>query len=116
MDCGESRAALVCLKSLVGFDSEFLSGWLNLAVVQFHRHLWQEGIASCMTVLNKDSQNGLAMHNLALAYERLGQYRSALTWVRRAQMILGEDSALQALELRVRLLWIKAGRSRWPGI
>jgi tetratricopeptide (TPR) repeat protein len=108
MDCGESRAALVCLKSLVGSDPDFLPGWLNLAVVQFDRHLWQEGVASCMTVLNKDSQNGLAMHNLALAYERLGQYRSALTWVRRAQMILGDDSALKALELRVRLLWIKA--------
>jgi tetratricopeptide (TPR) repeat protein len=108
IDTGESRAALACLKWLVGGSPEFLPGWLNLAVVQFDRQLWQEGIVSCMTVLNKDSQNGLAMHNLALAYERLGQYRSALTWVRRAQLILGDDTSLKALELRVRWLSIRA--------
>jgi tetratricopeptide (TPR) repeat protein len=108
MDCGEGRTALVCLKWLVGIEPNYIPGWLNLAVAQFAREHWQEGIASCMTALNKDSQNGLAMHNLALAYERLGQYRSALTWVRRAQLINGNDPALQRLDLRVRLLWVKA--------
>ncbi|MGA3065788.1 MAG: tetratricopeptide repeat protein [Tepidisphaeraceae bacterium] len=108
MDCGESRSALVCLKWLVGVDPEYIPGWLNLAVTQFARGHWQEGIASCMTALTKDSQNGMAMHNLALAYERLGQYRSALTWVRRAQLVCVNDAALQRLELRVRLLWIRA--------
>jgi tetratricopeptide (TPR) repeat protein len=122
VDSGESRSALVCLKWLVGLAPDWTAGWLNLAVVQFLRGHYHEGIASCMNVLAKHGDNPVAMYNLALAHERLGQYRSALTWVRRAQLVDASDIALQRLELRVRLLWMKAraaklirvSRLLWP--
>jgi Tetratricopeptide repeat len=70
-------------------------------VAQFSRGHYSEGISSCMTALEHEPENVMAMYNLALAHERGGQYRAALEWVRRARSRDAVDIALQRLEFRL---------------
>jgi tetratricopeptide (TPR) repeat protein len=49
----------------------------------------------------------MAMYNLGLANERLGQYDAALSWVRQARKRDASDIALQRLEFRLRILKTK---------
>ncbi|MGD0389223.1 MAG: tetratricopeptide repeat protein, partial [Tepidisphaeraceae bacterium] len=107
MDTGESRAALACLKWLVAMNPREVSGWLNLAVAQFTRGHYSEGITSCMTALAKDPGNVTAMYNLGLAHERLGQHTAAIEWVRRARRRDSRDIALQRLEFRLQIIGLK---------
>jgi tetratricopeptide (TPR) repeat protein len=106
MDCGDTRAALACLKWLVSLRPDLTSGWLNLAVVQFNRGLYEDGIASCLTALANEPGNALALYNLALANEHLRDYQTALNWVRQARASNHADSSLQHLETRIRVLLI----------
>jgi tetratricopeptide (TPR) repeat protein len=109
MDCGENRTAIACLKRLTALQPDNRDAWLNLAVAQFRRGLFQNGIRSCTRALELDPNLRLAMHNLAVAYERMGRYDLALEWVRKALKIQSRDAVLQRLELRLRLLnWAKS--------
>ena len=67
-----------------------------------------DGIASFRECLRLDSHNAQALYNLALAYEHLGQFDEALTWVRRALDRDGKDASLQRLELRIRILRLRS--------
>ncbi len=49
----------------------------------------------------------MAMYNLGLANERLGQYGAALEWVRQASKRDASDIALQRLEFRLRIFAFK---------
>jgi tetratricopeptide (TPR) repeat protein len=104
LDTGDSRAALACLKWLVGIRPDLVSGWLNLAVAQFTRGHYQEGISSCHTALSRDPKCVMALYNLGLAHEHLGQFETALDFVRQARQFDPSDSALQRLELRLWML------------
>jgi tetratricopeptide (TPR) repeat protein len=84
-----------------------VDGWINLAVAQFTRGHYTEGITSCMTALAKDPENVKAMYNLGLAHERLGQHKPALVWVRRALARDPGDIAIQRLEFRLRIIALK---------
>ena len=108
MDTDEPRTAIACLKRLIGIQPGNADAWLNLAVAQFQRGNYEEGIRSCEEVLSRDADNGTAMYNLALAHEHLRQYERALEWVRRAIGQDPKDGSLQRLELRLRLLKGKA--------
>lgn len=53
------------------------------------------------------------MYNLAVAYERQGDYTRAMYWVRKAQEVEPADVALERLDLRLRVLrmWRKLVRA-----
>jgi tetratricopeptide (TPR) repeat protein len=112
MDSGDTRAALGCLKWLVSVKPDLTSGWLNLAVVQFKRRLYEDGIASCLTALANEPGNTLAMYNLALANEHIGEYEIALNWVRQARRHDPVDMALQRLEFRLRFLLLRQATAK----
>ena len=100
-------AALGCLKWLVSVKPDLTNGWLNLAVVQFKRKLYEDGIASCQTALANEPANVLAMYNLALAYEHKRDYEISLSWVRQARRLDANEMGLQRLEFRLRFLILR---------
>jgi tetratricopeptide (TPR) repeat protein len=104
MDNGQGRAAIACLKRLISVDPDNVSGYQNLAVAQFMRGLYADGIASCEAALERDPASSLTIFNLALAYETIGRYGDALGWVERGLKLDPRDIALQRLEFRLRLL------------
>lgn len=104
MDTGESRAAVACLKRLVQLDRDNPSAWINLAVAQFNRGRYEQGIDACLMALSCEPENTLAMYNLALAYEQLGRFDEAMHWVRKGLARDQTDSAFQRLEFRVKVL------------
>ncbi len=104
VDTGQTRAAVACLKRLVGLDPGNVDAWQNLAVSQFMVGRYEDGIASCHEALTRDAGNAMAIYNLALAYEHLGRYEDALEWVRRGLSQSPKDVSLQKLELRIRVL------------
>jgi len=108
MDIDESRTAIACLKRLIGQEQGNADAWLNLAVAQFTRREYEEGIGSCQRVLALEPRNTLAMYNLALAFERMGRFQMALDWTRRAMQLEPKDVSLQRLEIRLRILKFKA--------
>jgi tetratricopeptide (TPR) repeat protein len=104
MDCGEDRTAIACLKRLIELQPKNSDAWLNLAVAQFRRGLYDEGIRSCRQVLSMDASNRLAMYNLALAHERQAQWDRAWEWAQMALELEPRDANLRRLELRLRVL------------
>jgi len=107
MDIGELRTASACLRRLLHDHPDNVDAWLNLAVAQFHRRDYRQGIRSCRQALCRDQNNRTAMFNTALAYERLHKYDRALHWTRRALKLQPRDVNLQHLERRLELLrWI----------
>jgi tetratricopeptide (TPR) repeat protein len=103
IDLGDTRPALACLKRLVQVDSTNAQGWQNLAVVQFLRERYDEGILSSQECLRLDPQNSAALHNLAMAYGQMHEYDQALRHLRSALAKSPKDVALQRLELRLHL-------------
>jgi tetratricopeptide (TPR) repeat protein len=104
MDTGLTRSAVGCLKRLVALEPDRADGWQNLAVAQFLTDRYEDGIDSCRRCLAVDPKNVMAVYNLALAHERLGQYEPATYWVTEGLRLAPRDPSLQRLELRVRLL------------
>ena len=80
------------------------AAWQNLAVAQFVRQRFDEGIASSAEALRLDPKNVAALHNLALALGQLGRWDESLAEARRGLKIRPRDPSLQALELRMRVL------------
>lgn len=121
IDTGLPRAAVACLKRLVAASPDAGDGWQNLAVAQFLTDRYDDGIDSCRRCLAVDPGNVMAVHNLALAHERLGRYEEAAYWVGEGLKLAPRDPSLQRLELRVRVLrWkeraVRAVRALlWPG-
>jgi len=74
IDTGLTRVAVACLKRLVTLEPENVDGWQNLAVAQFLTDKFEEGIESCRRCLMIEPHNLMAVYNLALAYERTGDY------------------------------------------
>ena len=50
----------------------------------------------------------MAMYNLAVAHEHLGQYAVAVEWVRAALVIDPREPTFQKLELRLRFVQLRA--------
>jgi tetratricopeptide (TPR) repeat protein len=117
MDCGEDRTAAACLNRLLTLQPDNAGAWVNLAVVQFRRGMYQLGIRSCQQAIDrgrsgrqvKNKTTVLAMYNIALGYERLRQFDAALEWARHALNVDPRDTALLRLEFRLRAL-----RRVWP--
>jgi len=104
VQCEDSRAAIACLKRMVGGDPDHRDGWQALALAYCLNQRYAEGIASCRQVLRLDSANVVALHNLSLACQRLGQYRRALYWTARGLAVERGDVPLQNLRFRLRAL------------
>ncbi len=104
IDCGQHRCAVACLKRLTAFEPENASAWQNLAVACFLNRRFDEGLAACQQALKLDPRATTAMYNLALAYERQGDYARGRAWIRRAIAADPHDLSLQRLELRLRVL------------
>lgn len=102
-DLGETRPALACFKRLVQIDPENARAWQNLAVVQFMRERYDEGLLSSQECLRHDPQNVEAIHNLALALGKMGDFDQALRYLRPALAKAPKDLALQRLELRLQI-------------
>jgi tetratricopeptide (TPR) repeat protein len=118
MDCGQDQTAIACLKRLLQLQPANRDAWLNLAVAQFRRGLYSQGIASCRRALApqgvKDKAGLLAMYNLALAHEHLHQYGAALQWARRASDGEPRDLGLQRLQWRLRIFG--GGWAAWTAL
>ena len=82
--------------------------WINLAVAQFHRDRYADGIDACRHALEVEPDNSLATFNLALAHEHLRRYDKAMLYVRRGLEKDPKDASLQKMELRLRVLQIRA--------
>jgi tetratricopeptide (TPR) repeat protein len=115
LDTGDARAAVVCLRRLVQIDGDDGKAWQNLGVAQFLIGRYADGIASSRLSLRRDPQSTAAMHNVALAYCHLKQYKRAMLWTRRGLKLSPRDRSLHALHLRLIILRA-AGRVRgWMG-
>ncbi len=112
LDCGQRRLAVICLRRLTSFYPGRADGWQNLAVAQFMRRRWNEGIAASAKALECDPRRASAMYNLAIAFERCGEYEKAVAWVRSAAQIDAHDPALHRLGLRMRALIFLRGLGR----
>jgi tetratricopeptide (TPR) repeat protein len=108
VDLGETRPALACLKRLVQFQPENARAWQNLAVVQFMRHRYSEGIASSAEALRHNPRNIMAIHNLALALGKTGDHDQAIEQVQRGLAKSPKDLALQRLEVRLHMMRLKS--------
>ena len=104
MDNSQTRAAIACLKRMVTLQPENVSGWQNLAVAQFMRGLFDDGLASCLEVLECDPANRMTLFNLAVACERIGRYDEGLDWVEQALHLSPRDLTFQKLQFRLRVL------------
>jgi tetratricopeptide (TPR) repeat protein len=104
LDCADHRTAIACLKRLVMLDPENLAGWQNLAVAQFALHRMEDGILSCHEALRREPTSAVTHYNLALAYERLGQYDQALIWARKGLTQSPQDHSLSKLQFRIHVL------------
>jgi tetratricopeptide (TPR) repeat protein len=102
MDLNEFVLAANCLRLLVNSKPESITGWINLAVAQFAVGLYLEGIESSLCALKLDPANEMAMFNIALGYEHLGNYSTALAWIGQARHNPNLDVSYQRLELRLR--------------
>jgi tetratricopeptide (TPR) repeat protein len=116
MDSGEDRTAAACLNRLILLQPGNAEAWVNLAVVQFRRGLYDLGITSCRRAIDCGGQERhrskttiLAMYNMALGYERLRKFDEALDWSRHALNLDPRDIGLLRLEFRLRIL-----RRLWP--
>ncbi len=108
MDVGEIRPAIACLKRLVQAHPAHASGWQNLAVAQFLRNRYDEGLISSHRAIECDPNNLMAMHNLALALSNLGRYDEAMEHLRQALAIAPRDPLLTKLEFRTKVLRTRA--------
>jgi tetratricopeptide (TPR) repeat protein len=108
MDIDDTRTAIACLKRLTQLQPDNIEAWQNLAVAQFMRKHYNDGIASCRRALDIDPASPTALYNLALACECQGQWNSALTWIRLARKHRPTDDSLADLEFRIRFLRLKA--------
>jgi tetratricopeptide (TPR) repeat protein len=108
LDIDESRAAIACLKRLVTLRPDLGAAWQNLAVAQFLRSRFDEGIASSHEALRCDAKNIAAAFNLALALGHLKKYDEALELVRAAMLSGTKEPSVASLELRLTLLRFKS--------
>jgi tetratricopeptide (TPR) repeat protein len=108
LDSGETTTALSCLKRLTDKEPSNANAWQNLAVAYFHSDRYEEGIIASREALRCDSSHLMAMYNLAVAFEHLGRYEEALCWCRTALGIDPRESTFQKLELRLRLMQVRA--------
>jgi tetratricopeptide (TPR) repeat protein len=79
-----------------------------LSVALFESGNLPAGMASARRALRADPRHVPAMHNLALAHLRLGQWRRARTLVRQALRVAPDDASLRRLLLRLRLASVAA--------
>jgi tetratricopeptide (TPR) repeat protein len=107
IDVGEARAAVACLKRLTQLVPDYACAWQNLGVAQCVRNRYQEGIAACQEALRLEPRNVSALHNIALAHSRIGEWDPAIAHARRGLSIAPRDAALQRLEFRLRVLRIR---------
>jgi tetratricopeptide (TPR) repeat protein len=107
MDMKQWPLAGEVFKRLVDIDPEHLPGRLNRAVACFELGQYDPGIAACRAVLRRQGDNRTALYNLAVAYERRGQYLHALHWVRRGLQTHPAEPDLLRLRFRVvaRMMW-----------
>jgi tetratricopeptide (TPR) repeat protein len=103
LDAGETRAAIACLKRLTQAQPQNLGAWQNLAVAQFQRRHFDEGIASCQRALAIDAVSHTALYNLTLAYTQQGRYDLARHWVRQGLARYPKDRSFSDLDLRIRI-------------
>jgi tetratricopeptide (TPR) repeat protein len=108
IDVDDTRAAAACLKRLVQIDPGNVAGWQNLAVAQFMRQRYEDGIHSSREALRLDAKNRMVLHNLALALGRAGRYDEALVEARKGLTVDRTDASLQGLELRLRAMRVRA--------
>jgi tetratricopeptide (TPR) repeat protein len=106
MDLEQWPLAGEVFKRLVEIDPENQAGQLNRAIVCFELEQHDLGVAACRIALRRHPRNLTAIYNLAVEYERRGQYHHALFWVRRG---LQSDSVEpDLLRLRFRVLAMMA--------
>lgn len=101
-DCGFARLAIIAFERYVSLFPRDAAGWQNLgaACLSINRH--QRGILACEKALELDPRRLGAMHNLAVAFERGGDYDRAIAWIVLARDIDPADASLQRLEYRVK--------------
>jgi len=93
-----------------------VNAWINLAVAQFARRRYHDGIDACRKALTIAPCNLLAIFNIALAHEHLGAYSDALDWVRKGLDFDPKDASLAKLETRLKILQLRSrlvGAIKW---
>jgi tetratricopeptide (TPR) repeat protein len=104
LDCDDNRSAAACFKRFTQVDPQNRRGWQNLAIAQFALGRTKDGIVSCREALAQDPNNAPACFNLALAYERLGEYDPAMLWAKKAQALSHADRGIGELIFRIRVM------------
>jgi len=113
LDNGQSRAAIACLKRMTSLQPADAQAWHALAVAQFIRGLFADGISSCERAIEIDPKNVQTYYNIALAHERVGNYGRALVWVRRGLDVDPKNENFQKLEFRFRVMNVLSAVKRF---
>jgi Flp pilus assembly protein TadD len=108
LDIDDTRTAIANLKRLTQTQPDNKQAWQNLAVAQFMRKHYADGIASCHRALELDPASLTAMYNLALAFECQSEWELALSWIRKARALQPTDPSIADLEFRIGFCRVKA--------
>jgi len=108
IDIDDTRTAISCLKRLTQSQPDNVDAWQLLAVAQFIRKHYDDGVASCRRALELDPASLTALYNLALASEIQGQWESALNWIHLARRLQPADQSIADLEFRIRFRRVQA--------
>lgn len=101
LDSGASSAARGLLEGVAKRRESDPRALHDLALACLHSGDLDAGIELCRDVLRLDPRYAPAMHNLAVAYVKLGQWTRARYWGRLARQHDPDDSALRRLGLRL---------------
>ncbi len=101
LDSGASSAARGLLEGVAQRRATDARALHDLALACLHSADLDAGIELCRDVLRIDPRYAPAMHNLAVAYVKLGQWTRARYWARLARQHDPDDSALRRLGLRL---------------
>ena len=96
------------VKRLVQAQPKNPRAWINLAVANFTRERYTDGIDACRKALACDGDSLVAIFNLALAHEHLRKYDEAMDWTRHGLSKEPKDVSLQKMELRLRVLQLRS--------
>ncbi len=104
MDNDDAPVAVACLKRLTQGHPSDARVWQNLAVANFLCGFYTDGITASHQALRHDPNHLMAMFNLAITYQQLGQLDVAQIWVDRGLQLSSNDAGFQRLHVRLRLL------------
>jgi len=113
LDAQMPNEAIIALRILIDRRPDSARAHHTLAVACLSTGDLTTGLESCRVALRIDPEYVPAMHNVALALMRDGQWLKARRWVRKARLIDPDDPSLRRLRAK---LWLHGIAQAYRGV